>query len=73
MISFNKTSVMFERQLKKKAPDSRNPKMTFTTQNFYDNNTKLEGSSLVGGASFNFLKNIQNNQHQKYGSQSFVD
>jgi hypothetical protein len=31
MISFNKTSVMFERQLKKKAADSRNPKMTFTT------------------------------------------
>ena len=62
MISFNKTSVMFERQAKQKPADLRNQKMTFTAQNFYDNNnTKIEGNSLLGATSSNFAKNSQNN------------
>ena len=53
---------MFERQAKQKQADLRNQKMTFTAQNFYENNnTKIEGNSLVGGTSSNFAKNSQNN------------
>ena len=64
---------MFERQAKQKQSDLRNQKFTFTAQNFYDNNTKIEGNSLIGATSNNFAKNNQNNQHQKYGSQSLVE